>query len=95
MPCKRPTDGRIDLQDPERNPDYRVSIHRRRSNRRSQMAYMVRLGLWGVGTSSGGFKSSCGKLIRRRYNGNGQSDRKPWHVLSGSIFHLSSEWQGR
>jgi len=48
----------IDLQDPERNPDYRVvySSATGATDVRN-MAYMVRLGLWGVGTSfPGGFQ---------------------------------------
>lgn len=42
----------IDLQDPERNPDYRVvySSATGATDVRN-MAYMVRLGLWGIGTS--------------------------------------------
>ncbi len=48
----------IDLQDPERNPDYRVvySSATGATDVRN-MAYMVRLGLWGIGTSfPGGFQ---------------------------------------
>jgi hypothetical protein len=48
----------IDLQDPERNPDYRVvySSATGATDVRN-MAYMTRLGLWGVGTSfPGGFQ---------------------------------------
>jgi hypothetical protein len=48
----------IDLQDPEGNPDYRVvySSATGATDVRN-MAYMVRLGLWGVGTSfPGGFQ---------------------------------------
>src|SRR2546430_9279222 len=48
----------IDLQDPERNPDYRVvySSATGATDVRN-MAYMVRLGVWGVGTSfPGGFQ---------------------------------------
>jgi hypothetical protein len=42
----------IDLQDPERNPDYRVvySSATGATDVRN-MAYMTRLGLWGIGTS--------------------------------------------
>jgi hypothetical protein len=48
----------IDLQDPERNPDYRVvySSATGATDVRN-MAYMTRLGLWGIGTSfPGGFQ---------------------------------------
>jgi predicted RNA methylase len=48
----------IDLQDPERNPDYRVvySSATGATDVRN-MAYMVRLGVWGMGTSfPGGFQ---------------------------------------
>ena len=48
----------IDLQDPERNPDYRVvySSATGATDVRN-MAYMIRLGLWGIGTSfPGGFQ---------------------------------------
>ncbi|MDX6576470.1 MAG: hypothetical protein QOE96_2423 [Blastocatellia bacterium] len=48
----------IDLQDPERNTDYRVvySSATGATDVRN-MAYMTRLGLWGIGTSfSGGFQ---------------------------------------
>src|SRR5687768_17917617 len=49
----------IDLQDAERNPDYRVvySSATGATDVRN-MAYMTRLGLWGIGTSfPGGFRS--------------------------------------
>ncbi|HYX29129.1 MAG TPA: strawberry notch family protein, partial [Pyrinomonadaceae bacterium] len=48
----------IDLQDPERNPDYRVAYSSATgATDVRNMAYMVRLGLWGVGTSfPGGFQ---------------------------------------
>src|SRR5215216_2114552 len=48
----------IDLQDPERNPDYRVvySSATGATDVRN-MVYMTRLGLWGIGTSfPGGFQ---------------------------------------
>ncbi len=48
----------IDLQDPERSPDYRVvySSATGATDVRN-MAYMIRLGLWGIGTSfPGGFQ---------------------------------------
>src|SRR5437868_8918430 len=48
----------IDLQDPERNPDYRVvySSATGATDVRN-MAYMTRLGVWGIGTSfPGGFQ---------------------------------------
>ncbi len=48
----------IDVQDPERNPDYRVvySSATGATDVRN-MAYMTRLGLWGIGTSfPGGFQ---------------------------------------
>jgi predicted RNA methylase len=48
----------IDLQDPERNPEYRVvySSATGATDVRN-MAYMTRLGLWGIGTSfPGGFQ---------------------------------------
>ncbi len=48
----------IDLQDPERNPDYRV-IYSSATGATDvrNMAYMTRLGLWGIGTSfPGGFQ---------------------------------------
>ena len=51
----------IDLQDPERNSEYRVvySSATGATDVRN-MAYMTRLGLWGLGTSfPEGFKSSC------------------------------------
>jgi hypothetical protein len=54
----------IDLQDPERNPEYRVvySSATGATDVRN-MAYMTRLGLWGTGTSfPGGFKEFLGEV---------------------------------
>src|SRR5258705_1239381 len=80
----------IDLQDAERNPDYRVvySSATGATDVRN-MAYMVRLGLWGVGTSfPGGFQEFMQEIesggvgamekVRREIKGLGM-------YLSGSI----------